>query len=222
MKALIASVPTEANKKVAAADKRFLDEAIKSFTGHATVRPADGGGRLLLLVLWVFANLGAGNWSVKGMRSTLKHYQIMGTAFMRRRENDTVEPRGGILADQMGLGKTVMMLANIVNGKPKERAKHRATLIVASPALVTQWRAEIEKHTMDKREHKQYGLGTVLEFTARSRINSNNNMDLLEQADIVLTTYSEVLKSYPKSDVPPNLVTAAQKDEWWTEVRIYG
>jgi SNF2 family DNA or RNA helicase len=40
----------------------------------------------------------------------------MGSAFMRRRENDATEPRGGLMADQMGLGKTLMMLANIVNG----------------------------------------------------------------------------------------------------------
>lgn len=162
---------------------------------------------------------------------------------MRRREGDTNEPKGGILADQMGLGKTVMMLANVVNGKPKDKAKHRATLIVASPALVTQWQHEIEKHTMSRREHKQYGLGTVLQYRAGSRLASNNNMELLEGADIVLTvrtlhhlvgtllklgdiadpaalltqTYHEVSRSYPKPIMPTGLVTAAQKDAWWKE-----
>lgn len=43
LKQLIASVPTDSNKKVAAADKKYLDEAIKNFTGHGTVRPADDG-----------------------------------------------------------------------------------------------------------------------------------------------------------------------------------
>jgi SNF2 family DNA or RNA helicase len=62
---------------------------------------------------------------------------------MRRRENNSHEPKGGILADQMGLGKTVMMLANIVNGRPDPKKKQRATLIVAAPALVSQWRSEV-------------------------------------------------------------------------------
>ncbi|KAK6392827.1 hypothetical protein LTR65_002908 [Meristemomyces frigidus] len=149
------------------------------------------------------------------MRSTLKHYQIMGTAFMRRRENAPSPPRGGILADQMGLGKTVMMLANIVNGRPKPEAKHRATLIVASPALVSQWAHEIEKHTISHRENKKHGMGVVLQHRAGHRLSSNSNMELLESADIVLTTYHEISRSWPKKAIPTNLVTAKQKEEWW-------
>lgn len=57
---------------------------VKDFTGRAAVRPADDG-----------------NWHVKGMKCTLKHYQILGVAAMRKRENSTTEPRGGILADSM-------------------------------------------------------------------------------------------------------------------------
>ena len=75
------------------------------------------------------------------MKTTLKHYQILGTAFMRRRETGSDRPRGGIMADAMGLGKTLMSLANIVNGKPKGKGKLRTTLIVASPSLLDQVRA---------------------------------------------------------------------------------
>lgn len=80
MKELIASVPGE-SMHIGKSDKKYLDDAIKSFTGHASVKPnQDGNG-----------------WDVKGMKSSLKHYQVLGTAFMRRRENDAHLPKGGIL-----------------------------------------------------------------------------------------------------------------------------
>jgi hypothetical protein len=90
LKQLIASVPTEHQKSVKD-DTAALLRATKDFDGRGSCK-ADGSGM----------------WKVKGMRTSLKHYQIMGTAFMRRRENDLHEPRGGLMADQMGLGKTLM------------------------------------------------------------------------------------------------------------------
>jgi hypothetical protein len=67
-----------------------------------------------------------------------------------------------------------------------------------------------------------------------TRIKSNDDTAILEEADIVLvrpvptfcsrsmlilgkTTYYEVSKSYPKAIVPPSKVTAQQKDQWWRE-----
>ncbi|EMC91603.1 hypothetical protein BAUCODRAFT_79159 [Baudoinia panamericana UAMH 10762] len=194
--ALLASIP-EPDQKIGKQDQKYLDNAIRDFTGQGSVKAAPDG-----------------NWELKGMKTTLKHYQVMGVAFMRRRERDSYEPKGGILADQMGLGKTIMMLANIINGKPPEKEEHRATLIVASPALVSQWRAEIEKHSWSKRENK-HGIGTIIESRAGCRLQSNNSEELLEQADIVLTTYHEVGQSYPKAIFPPQLVTSKQKEEWW-------
>ncbi|KAK5688470.1 hypothetical protein LTS10_000448 [Elasticomyces elasticus] len=197
---LIASVPTE-DKRAAGSDKRLLDAAIKKFTGQGSVKASSDGD---------------GNWMVTGMRSTLKHYQILGTGFMREREGASVEPRGGILADQMGLGKTVMMLANIVNGKPKKTSKTRATLIVASPALIAQWAHEIEKHTLSTREHPQHGVGWVRNH-AGHRLSTSNNIETMEKADIVLTSYHEICRSYPKAIIPPQFVTAKQKNDWWTD-----
>ena len=92
LKELIASVPIGDQKK-AKGDMNLLMTATKEFDGRGAVK-ADGSG----------------HWKVKGMKTSLKNYQVLGTAFMRRRENDTQEPRGGLMADQMGLGKTLMML----------------------------------------------------------------------------------------------------------------
>lgn len=92
LKELIASVPIE-NQKTAKSDKSALLAATKEFDGRGSVKP-DGNSM----------------WLVKGMKTSLKAYQLMGSAFMRRRENAAEEPRGGLMADQMGLGKTLMML----------------------------------------------------------------------------------------------------------------
>jgi SNF2 family DNA or RNA helicase len=57
--------------------------------------------------------------------------------------------RGGILADSMGLGKTMMLLALI--GKSKEEdgdeARNKSTLVVGPLSLLTQWQEEIETKT---------------------------------------------------------------------------
>jgi hypothetical protein len=92
LKELIASVPLD-DLKQARGDMNTLLAATKDFDGRGSVK-SDGKG------LWI----------VKGMKTSLKGYQVLGTAFMRRRENATEEPKGGLMADQMGLGKTLMML----------------------------------------------------------------------------------------------------------------
>jgi SNF2 family DNA or RNA helicase len=56
----------------------------------------------------------------------------------------------------------------------------------------------------------RYGSGT--------RIDSNNDFDILQYQDIILTTYSEVMKSYPKSEPPIECQTAEEKIQWWKEM----
>ena len=50
-------------------------------------------------------------------------------------------PKGGILADEVGLGKTIMTIATMI-GNYKER-----TLIVLPKSLVLQWKSQIEQFT---------------------------------------------------------------------------
>ncbi|KAJ9628043.1 hypothetical protein H2203_003265 [Taxawa tesnikishii (nom. ined.)] len=182
LKSLIASVPIE-NRKIANTDKKYLDDAIKDFAGTHSVKPATDG-----------------NWSVKGMKATLKHYQILGVSFMRRRENAVQQPRGGILADEMGLGKTIMMLTNIVNGRPPPTAKVKTTLIVAAPALIEQWSQEIGTHCVVEPPSGKAGIDSYM--TWNSKIKSGNPEKLLMSQDIVLTTWYELNK---------------KKDEWWAK-----
>jgi len=64
LRSLIASVPEE-YRPVAKTDKKFLEDAMKDFTGRGAVTPAEDG-----------------NWNVKGLRVTLKHYQVYLTPFL--------------------------------------------------------------------------------------------------------------------------------------------
>jgi SNF2 family DNA or RNA helicase len=198
LKDLIASVPEE-YRPIAKADKKYLDDATKDFTGKGAVKPAPDG-----------------NWSVKGLKVTLKHYQVLGVAFMRKRENSTQAPKGGLLADTMGLGKTIMMLANIVNGKSLQKSNCRTTLVVASAALVSQWRREIADKVYTSKENP-HGIGRVREYHASAQTKSNEELEELQECDIVLTTYTQVQKSYPKAEIPAEYTTAEDKLKWWNK-----
>jgi SNF2 family DNA or RNA helicase len=100
-----------------------------------------------------------------------------------------------------------MMLANIVNGHPGKGASCKTTLLVASQALISQWAREIELHT-------DCGF-MVMKYTSASRIDSNRAADILKSHDIILTTYTEIMKSYPKNEPPIDCQTAEQKILWW-------
>ena len=92
LKELIASIPT-GEQSVGRNDMNVLLRASRDFDGRASCKIAENG-----------------NWLVRGMKTSLKGYQMLGSAWMRRRENDVREPKGGLMADQMGLGKTLQML----------------------------------------------------------------------------------------------------------------
>ncbi|TRX96645.1 hypothetical protein FHL15_002547 [Xylaria flabelliformis] len=110
---------------------------------------------------------------VRGMLTAIRDYQAVGAAFMLRQErsrkatcasksdqaanqsNDQMEKshngcRGGILADDMGVGKTVQTIACMLANPPSMRAKSAlqgATLIVVpSQGLVKQWTEELLRH----------------------------------------------------------------------------
>jgi SNF2 family DNA or RNA helicase len=193
LKEIIASVPL-GDKKAARDDMATINNASRDFNGRGAVK-ADGKGM----------------WSVRNMKTSLKPYQVLGSAFMRRRENALEEPRGGLMADQMGLGKTLMMLANIVNGLPPKGEQPRTTLLVASQNLLRQWAQEIQTHTADN-------LLTVMKYGSGNRLDSNRSYQILQQHDIVLTTYGEVMQSYPKNEPPIECQTAEEKIKWWHNV----
>ena len=84
--------------------------------------------------------------------------------------NDSV--RGGLLAQDVGMGKTVEMLALIAS-----RPRDRPTLVVVPTTMLSIWVSEAKKHVPS--------LKTLAFHGARRP----RNMDILRAQDIVVTTY---------------------------------
>ncbi|RMD43595.1 hypothetical protein DV735_g1505, partial [Chaetothyriales sp. CBS 134920] len=190
LKQLIASIP-EPQRELHRQDKSDLLLATMKFKGHGAMRP-DGEGK----------------WRLRGMKTALHHYQVMGM-----RENEEKGLRGGILADDMGLGKTVMALANIINGSPDGPGDSpKATLIVTPASLTLQWFSEVLKHVDMTKNPKQ----VMVYRSAKSDYSSNAEFSL-GLHDIVITSYNELNKSMPNNKPPPNLVTSQAKEEWFEE-----
>ena len=68
--------------------------------------------------------------SVSGVRSTLFPHQLAGVQWMARRETgqsaEGTSPLGGIVADQAGLGKTLMMLALVAQAKKQHEQRQQS------------------------------------------------------------------------------------------------
>lgn len=95
-----------------------------------------------------------GRWKLKGMTTGLLDYQIVVSAWMAKREAQELHPAGGLLADDMGMGKTITTLACIVGHPPEKEDRDefsRATLVVVNNRQnAVQWSNEIEKHCDEK------------------------------------------------------------------------
>jgi SNF2 family DNA or RNA helicase len=94
-----------------------------------------------------------GRWEIDGFSTPLYPHQLIGVSWMLSRELDPTGPRGGILADKMGLGKTVQLLACMSQNPPRKKKSNKATktLIVTHKALIPQWYKEIMRHCSDKK-----------------------------------------------------------------------
>ncbi|OAP57197.1 hypothetical protein AYL99_07935 [Fonsecaea erecta] len=188
---LLASIPSS-ERGAATSDRQAILAATMKFKGHGSVRSDNHGG-----------------WKLRGMESSLYNHQLLGAAFMRDRETGDSKPKGGMVCDEMGFGKTIQMIANILDGKAEEGSNVKTTLIVAPPTLLTQWMDEMNKHV------KGRALGRILRFHSGSRLVSNDIQADLRAYDVILTTYSEVQKSYPSAEPPMALASVEKKKEWW-------
>ena len=208
---LFSSIPIGSNKAGVREDKRQLKQAAKAF-GHGKVK-ADRG-----------------KWTLTGMNTPLYHHQLIGARWMVERELSQQAPYGGILADSMGksnrpcilankidmflgLGKTIQTLAAMIGNPPMEadvQRKVKATLIVCPATLVQQWIEEIEKHAGKKTFPK------VIRYKAAAGL----TREVLQDLDIVVTSYHEIMKTFPfPNKADREEITANGYDKWWERVR---
>ena len=71
----------------------------------------------------------------------LKPFQLEGLDWMRRQEQ--THYKGGLLGDEMGMGKTIQACSLIMSDFPAKQP----TLVVVPPVALMQWRAEITDYT---------------------------------------------------------------------------
>ncbi|KJA21693.1 hypothetical protein HYPSUDRAFT_41836 [Hypholoma sublateritium FD-334 SS-4] len=108
------------------------------------------------------------------LKLTLLPFQQESLYWMREQEKGIWH--GGMLADEMGMGKTIQIIALLVSDGAKPN------LVVAPTVAIMQWRNEIAAHTD--------GL-KVLVWHGGSR---ESDISVLKKFDVVLTTYA-VLES---------------------------
>lgn len=139
-----------------------------------------------------------------GLRGTLLRYQKEWLAWALKQENSEI--KGGILADEMGMGKTIQAIALVLAKRCQTVSEHpagsstslpgiRCTLVICPLAAVTQWVSEIDRFTLK-------GSMKVLVYHGSNR---ERNSKQFNEFDFVITTYSTIEADYRKFMMPPKL-----------------
>ncbi|KAI3329220.1 P-loop containing nucleoside triphosphate hydrolase protein [Xylariaceae sp. AK1471] len=126
---------------------------------------------------------------VEGMSTTIRDYQVVGAGFMLRQERSRNDCRGGIIADDMGIGKTVQSIACILAHRPSMRAKSEgqgATLIIVpNQGLMRQWAEELKRHANAAKKE-------ICKYIGGGKISALG----IQGYPYVLATYSQVEREF--------------------------
>ncbi|KAI1876733.1 uncharacterized protein JN550_000805 [Neoarthrinium moseri] len=166
-------------------DRRLLENAIDTF-GYKKCKPSNG------------------MWRLEGIITPLHDYQILGDSWMIIKELS--RDRGGILADQMGLGKTIQCLATAMVNRPitkQSQDRPKATLIVVPATIRQQWMQAIEDHVDSN----------VMKGCLPYKSGIGMNVDALECMAFVIATYDDIRASYYPSNILKKIELGDYTDE---------
>ena len=118
-------------------------------------------------------------------------FQEEGLYWLKSREDD-LQVNGGILADEMGMGKTIQMISLIVEQKLSP------TLVVCPTAAVLQWRNEILRFTddIDVRVYHGTNRKNVLDDLPKFNEKDVSHEPGEEKIVVILTTYQTMEYDY--------------------------
>ncbi|XP_037509830.1 transcription termination factor 2 [Rhipicephalus sanguineus] len=129
----------------------------------------------------------------QGVQTSLMAHQRQALRWMLWREEQ--EAPGGILADAMGLGKTLTMLSLVEAAAVKGQGTppRGGTLVVCPLSLLHQWEEEVQRHLPDRWQvHVHHGR------------NRTADPEELAGCDLVVTTYDTISSDWARIDATGN------------------
>lgn len=116
-----------------------------------------------------------------GLKAKLLPFQLEGVNWLVEQEKGPWS--GGVLADEMGMGKTIQMISLFLKNRGKP------TLVIAPVVAIMQWRNEIAKYTD--------GFKVLVWHGATREADAKK----LATYDVVLTSYSVMEASFRKQEI---------------------
>ncbi len=113
---------------------------------------------------------------------TLKSFQLEGLNWMQKQEQ--THYKGGLLGDEMGMGKTIQAVSLIMSDFPAKDP----TLVVVPPVALMQWRNEIDEYTNGK-------LKVLVYHGAKSKTYTVKH---IKEHNVVMITYQSLESLYRK------------------------
>ncbi|KAL4911619.1 hypothetical protein BDW74DRAFT_10837 [Aspergillus multicolor] len=119
-----------------------------------------------------------------GISRMLKPFQLEGLNWMTRQEQ--TQYKGGLLGDEMGMGKTIQAVSLLMSDYPAGRP----SLVVVPPVALMQWQSEIKEYTDGK-------LQVLVYHNTNSKVKTLKKKDL-EKYDVIMISYSGLESIYRK------------------------
>lgn len=122
----------------------------------------------------------------KNINRELKPFQLEGVAWMRAMEE--TEWGGGLLGDEMGMGKTIQAVSLIMSDWPAKQP----SLVLIPPVALMQWQQEISSYTD----------GTLKTFVFHGTNQQTKNITVkeLKKYDVILMSYNSLESMYRKQE----------------------
>ena len=114
----------------------------------------------------------------------LKSFQLEGLDWMMKQEQS--QWKGGLLGDEMGMGKTIQAVSLIMSDHPAKDP----TLVVVPPVALLQWQNEIELYTNGK-------LNVFIYHNTNPKVKGLSSKDL-RSFDVIMISYSGLESIYRK------------------------
>ncbi|MEJ6982248.1 DEAD/DEAH box helicase [Pedobacter sp. P351] len=110
------------------------------------------------------------------LRATLRDYQKQGLNWLNFLDDFNL---GGCLADDMGLGKSIQIIAFILSQRTKR--SQNTNLLVVPTSLIFNWQAEVEKFAPSLKMHILYGA------------NRSSDLNSFKNYELIITSYGTLL-----------------------------